>query len=130
MSILTNLLEGKITWGQAVTQIESDIASVASKSQAGALVLSGLESIVKQGASDAITIGQTAAADYLGPLSKAAELALDAALTTATKGIATPFTPLVNSGIDQIVNFAQAEINAWSLKAKAALTAVPTPSAP
>lgn len=127
MSILTELMHGRITFAQAAKEAtdwaQSVIAKDAVLTQAAAATLT----IVKQGASDAITIGDTALAQHAIPVADAVEAALETALAGATGGVSVVLNPLIDSGIDQFVNVAVAAAHAWALEYKAKLA---TPAAP
>ena len=129
MSILSDLMSGKITWNTASTEAtawaEKLIASDATLTGAAETILSD----VKQAASDAITMADSALAAYVLPASKSVEAALEAALAGATKGMSVPFNPMISDGIDSIANAIKNEADAWALKTKASLASAPTPPA-
>lgn len=123
MSILTELMHGKITFSQAAAKAtawaQSIIAGDAVLTEAAGASLS----IVKQAASDAITIGDTALATHAGPVADAVEAALETALSRATNGASVAFNPLIDAGIDQFVNVAVSAAHSWALEYKAKLAA-------
>lgn len=129
MSILTELLHGKITFTQAATQAEA----WASKVSGGNPVLTAIEgavlSNVKQAASNAVDLAEGELGKLLAGASGQVEAALDGLLASATGGLSTPFNPLINHGIDTIANAIKAEADAWALRVKASL-ASPVTTAP
>jgi hypothetical protein len=127
MSILTDLLKGKITFGQAASEAEQWASHIVSADPTLATAAGAILSDVKQAASNAVSMADGAVGAAVGPLAATIETGLDAALATVTKGESIPFNGFVNDGIDQMAAAIKAEADAWSLKAKAALA---TPAAP
>lgn len=129
MSILSQLMRGKITFSQAATQAGDYAQKLTAADPALAATSAAILSAVKQGASNAIMLADTA----LGPMILAAgdtvEAALETALASATKGLSVPFNPIMDATIDQIAAAAKAQADAWALAAKAKLAAA-TPPAP
>lgn len=82
---------------------------------------------MKQGASDTLTLASGALASAAPALTTGLEKLADAALGTVSNGVALPLVPMVNSGIDDLVNLGIATLQAWALKAKAGL-ATPKPT--
>jgi hypothetical protein len=121
VSILTDLIEGKITFSTAALEVEQWGEKLISSDATLTNVAGALVSDAKQAASDAISIGDTALSAVILPASKAVEAALEGALASATKGLSVGFNPLISSGIDTIASALQSEIATWSLQAKAAL---------
>jgi hypothetical protein len=121
MSILTELMHREITFSQAATKAtawaQSIIAGNAVLTQAAGETLD----IVKQAASDAITIGDSALAAHAAPVADAVEAALETALAGATGGVSVVFNPLIDAGVDQFVNVAVAAAHSWALEYKAKL---------
>ena len=126
MSILTDLAEGKITFPTAATEAESWASKLITSDPTLSTAASGVLSDVKQAASDAVGMADTAIGTAILPAAKGVEVALDAALATVTKGVSIPFNGFVNDGIDQMAAAIKAEADAWALKAKAALAAPAT----
>jgi hypothetical protein len=123
MSILTDLIEHKTTWKEAATQVENWVTSVLNHDQTLAATIQAVESDVKQAASNAVDMADSALGAYIGPAAKAAEAALEGALAAATRGVSLPFNPFITDGIDKIAAAVKAEADAWALKAKATLAA-------
>ena len=119
MSDLTDLAEGKITFGQFVAKAtawtQALIAHDPALTQASAAVLSD----VKQAASDAVGMADTYVGAAIMPAAAGVEVALDAALATLTKGASIPFNGFVNDGIDKMAAAVKSEADTWALKAKA-----------
>lgn len=129
MSILTDLLEHKISFSQAaeaaVQWARTLVAHDASLTAAAEAVLSD----VKQAASNAVDLADTAIGSAIVPGAKAVETALDAALARLTGGLSIPFNGFVDDGVDRLAAVIKAEADAWALKVKAnlaAATAKPT----
>lgn len=122
MSILTELFEGKITFGQASEKATGWAQALTSKDPALAAAVGASLSIIKQGASNAIMLADTELGQYIHPAAVAVETALDAALAGATRGASLPFNPIVNSSIDQMAATVKAAADAWALQAKSNLT--------
>jgi hypothetical protein len=125
MSILSDLLNKKITFQQAVTEATSWATTLTSHDATLTADVGTALSGVKQAASDAITLGDTLVGQAIGPATVATETALDAALAGLTKGASVPFNPFVNDGIDAMANAVKNAADAWALQAKASL--VPKP---
>lgn len=127
MSILSELLERKITFSQAASQAAQWASNLIAHdpilSNAAGTVLTD----VKQAASNAIDMADTAIGVAILPAAKGVEASLDAALASITKGASIPFNGFVNDGIDKMAAAIKAEADAWALKAKAALA---TPAKP
>lgn len=121
MSILTDLLERKITFGQAAQEAAAWASSLISHDPVLSSTASAVLSDVKQGASNAVDMADTAIGVAIVPAAKAAEAALDAALSSVTKGASVAFNPFVNDGIDRMAAAIKAEADAWALKVKAQL---------
>lgn len=122
MSILTDLWEKKITFSQAAAKIGDFISNLANTNQGVAAVVATVETDAKQAASDAITLGDTALGNVLLPFVKTLEPGLDAALIRYAGPFGAIAVPVTNDAIDKITATVISEANAWSLKAKAALS--------
>ena len=79
MSIIAQLVEGKITWSQAETQIEGWFKGILSSNPAIATDVAAAQSDLKQVASDALGLADTA----LGPIISAGALSVEGAATVA-----------------------------------------------
>lgn len=122
-SVITNIVSGATKlWHEVVTDIEADAAKVRAALPSSALPnFDAAVSVIKQGASDAISLADSAFAGSAGRIAPAIEAALDAELVALTNGAALPLVPLVNDGVDKLDAFAVSVAHAWALKAKAAL---------
>lgn len=128
MSILSQLFEGKITFDQAISSstqwFDTLLAKAPTSVQAG---VGAASSDFKQAASNAVALADTA----LGPLLATATIAVNAAangaLTAAMGGLGAPLTPLVDAGIDSIINALHAEVDAVASQFRAQLVS-PTPA--
>jgi hypothetical protein len=125
LSILSDLIEGKITFSTAASDIVQWAEKLISNDPAVTNAAASLVTDAKQAASDAITIGESALGPVILPASKALETALETALASATKGLSVGFNPLISSGIDTIANALQSQIATWALEAKASLATAP-----
>jgi hypothetical protein len=122
VSILLDLIRGKITFATAATEAGQWAQKVvAANPQAQAFASASL-SAVKQGASNAVALADTELADHYAQIVGAVEAGADAALSGATGGKALPAVPLVNATIEQIAAAGKAALDAWALQAKANLT--------
>lgn len=126
MSILTELMHHQITWDQAKAKAEQWAQALSSSDPALATAIGDSLSAVKQGASNAIALADTALNNHFADMTQAVEAAVDAALVKVSGGAALPAVPLVNGVIDQIAASAKAVADAWALEAKAKL-AQPNP---
>lgn len=130
MSIVSDALGKRITWGTATAQIGqwfSQIlgpnASAEAAQQAGALMAD-----LKQSASDAIGLADTALGPILAAGALAAEVAADTALKAAIGPLATVVTPAIDTAITQAENALVAAIRARSVAMRASLSKPATPS--
>lgn len=126
MSILTQLIEGKITFHDAASQIESWARGIVAKDQTLTSTVGAVMSDVKQAASNAVEMADSALGAYIHPAALATEAALEGALAAVTKGASLPFNPFITDGVDKIAAAVKAEADAWALKTKAALAGAPT----
>lgn len=129
MSILSQALKGQLTFAAASAQAAAWAQALVAHDPALTAASGALLSIVKQGASDAIMMADTAMGPLIQPAANGLEVALDAALASATKGLSVPFNPIMDSAIDQMAAVMKATADTWALSAKARLAA-PPPAAP
>lgn len=129
MSILTDLLHGKITFSQAASEAEQWASHIVSADPTLATAAGAILSDVKQAASNAVSMADGAVGTAVGPLAVTIETGLDAALATVTHGASVPFNGFVNDGIDRMAAAIKAEADTWALKAKSALAAPAAPAA-
>ena len=129
MSILSQLFSGKITFSQAITEGQQWFDAILAKSPAAVQsdVAQGLSDF-KQAASNAVALADTALGPILAVGTTAVEAAANTALTAATGGLAVPLTPIMDSGITQVVNALHAEIDAVAAQVRAKLTGTPAAS--
>lgn len=122
MSIFSQLVKKQITFSQAVTQT----AAWATKTVTSDPVLLAAEgqavSVLKQRASDALGLADTAIGVHLGEAVSAVENAADTFLLKITGGVASPDVPVVNAGIENSANILKAAIDAKVMEWKAKLT--------
>lgn len=129
MSILTELLEKKITFSQAAQKAAGWAQAIVAHDPTLSGTANAVLSDVKQGASNAVDIADSALSASIMPAAKGVESLLENALSAATKGVTVPFNPLISDGIDRIADAIKAEADAWALKAKATLATPQSPSA-
>jgi hypothetical protein len=122
MSILTQLLKKQITFTQAATEIENWAQSLVSKDANLTAATGVLVTDLKQAASNAVDLADHEFATYVQPAADAVAVALESALASASKGATLPFNPFVTHGIDTIASAVKAEVDAWAMQAKSALT--------
>ncbi len=125
MSILSQVLSGKITFGEAAAKIAADASKLINSDPTLAQTVGAIQSDLKQAASEAVTMADSALGKYIAPATAGIEAAADLALAGVTGGKSIPFNPLINDGIDRIAAAIKSEADAWALKAKAALVTPP-----
>jgi hypothetical protein len=127
MSILSDAFSKRITWTTAATQIGQWFAQILGPNASGeaAQQAGALMSDLKQAASDAIGLADTA----LGPILAAGALAVEGAADTALKAAigpaATIITPAIDAAITQAENALVAAIKARSVALRASLAQHP-----
>lgn len=89
-------------------------------------LIAAIEPGLKQAASDAVSMADTAFVDAAQPLAAATELALDAAYAKYAGPVAPIASAASHDVIDKVAAAAIAQANLWALQAKAALA---TPAA-
>lgn len=124
MSIISDALKGKITWAQATQEIGNWFAQIGHRVMSdptASQAANDLQTIVKQGASDALGLADTAISDHLGEATSAVESAADAFVLKVTGGLALPAVPLLNAGIEKSFSILHAALHAKELEWKAKL---------
>jgi hypothetical protein len=124
MSIVSDLLHGKITWDTAKTEIEtwgSQVTQQLGSSPAVAAATSGVIADLKQAASDAITTADTLAGPIIATGATAVEVATDVAIKTYLGPFGNIASPLAHDAIDKIASGLKATIDAVAMEAKAGL---------
>lgn len=92
MSILSDLLGKKITFSQAVTETETWAEQLIAHDPTVTAVTGDVVTEIKQGASNAVDLADSALGAIIAPASKALEATLETALAAATKGLSTGLT--------------------------------------
>lgn len=120
--IVSGLEKGAVTlWNDAESIINADVARVEAVLPASAKPLFAASvSIVKQGASDALTMGAGLVAAGAPAAIASVEAAADALLAAYTGPVAPVLTLGANDLIDGVAAPLIAAVNAWVLKQKAA----------
>ena len=122
MSILSQLIHGKITWAQALTDIEAWAGALLDKAPLPIHdAINAAVKDVKQGASDAIALGDTLAGPLIDTAASAAGIAFKAAVTTYLGPFGATVTPAGLDAIDRIRDGVIAELHVLALQAKAGL---------
>jgi hypothetical protein len=121
MSILSQLFKKNITFTQAATQAAEWASQVAAHDPVLVQASGEALSIIKQGASNAIMLADTALGQIISPAADAVELALETALAKATGGVSVAFNPMISSSIDQMAAVVKTAADAWAMEAKAKL---------
>lgn len=124
MSILTELLRGKIKWPEAKAKADGWLAATTAK--ASPEVKAGLEELtadVKQAASDAIALASTAAAPIILVAGEAVEQAALAAMKAYLGPIAVPLTPMTSDAINRIEQALIQQVKEAGLRMRAELAA-------
>lgn len=132
MSIISQALKGQITWGQAAQEIGNWFAQVGHRVMSDPIAsqaVNELQSVVKQGASNALAFADTELGQHYGEATAAVESAVDALMLKATGGVAAPAVPFVNAGIEQAIGVLKSALDAKELEWKAKLQA-PTAAQP
>lgn len=121
MSILNDLIKGKITFQTAVVEAEQWAANIVAHDANLAPAAAAVLSDIKQGASNAVELAGSELGGLIGGVTSPLEAALDGLLAKASGGATLPFNALINHSIDTIASAVQAEITAWTAKTKASL---------
>lgn len=127
MSILSEALRKKITWPQAASAALAWTQKLVAHDETLVTAASEAQTIVKQGFSDAISLADTALSGHAADLADAVEAALEAALAAATGGKSVALNPLIDTGVDQLVNVVVAAAHAKAMEFKASLAVVAPP---
>jgi hypothetical protein len=122
MSILTELLHKKITFGEAVHKANGWAEDVIGHDQALTTAAGQALSAIKQGASDAVSAADSLLAPHLAAAAEKIEAALEQTLASATDGLSVPLNPLIDAGVDKIAAIAKQVGDTWALEVKARLT--------
>jgi hypothetical protein len=123
MSILNDLLKGKITFKTAATEAATWVSQIVGRDANLAGAMGTVLSDLKQGASNAVALAETDLGGYIASVTSPLETALEAMLAKATGGASLPFNPLITHSIDTIAAAVKAEVDAWATKTKAGLAA-------
>lgn len=122
-SIIAQIFNGAVTvWDDVKADIEKDAAKI--EAVLGGASSPGVAAVVtdiKQGASDALSTASAMVATYEPKFVTGLEALADAALSTYTGGLALPLVALTNEGIEKLSAAGASALQAWALKAKAAL---------
>ena len=125
MSILNDLLKGRITFATAASEAATWVSQIVAKDAALAGSMGVVLSDLKQGASNAVALAETDLGAYIGSVTVPLETALETMLAKATNGVSIPFNPLITHAIDTIAAAVKAEVDAWATKTKASLAGAP-----
>jgi len=137
MSILSQLFSGKITFSQAESQVDTWFSTILSKAPAAVQGdVATASSALKQAASDAVGLADTALGGILATGSTIVESAANTALNATIGPIAAAtLTPAVDASITAVTNGLKAAIDAEATALRAQLaqgpatvTVQPTPT--
>lgn len=122
MNLITQIWNGAVKdFNAAEAWVDKEIAAVEKALPGATTTINAVGSDLKQAASDAIGLADTALAGIIPAAATAITGAADAALLAYTGPLALPLTPLTNDGIMQIEAALVSTINSWALTAKAKL---------
>lgn len=128
MSILTEALRRRITFGQAAIQIEAWGSALLSKAPAAVQTDVGAAiSDLKQAASNAIQLADTAAGPLIAEGSVAVSTAFTAVLTKYLGPLAAVESPVTTDAVNTVAAALKAEIDAMATQAIASLKPAPAP---
>lgn len=130
MSIVTDLIEKKITFSTAVSQFGSWLGKTLGSDQALNTAGADALSVLKQGASDAIALGDTALASHASELATGVAALINATLVKATGGVSAAASPMISAGIRQLVGIAVNAAHAEALAFEASLAPGTTATQP
>lgn len=123
MSIATQLLEGKISLGQAYAEVEAWEKQIIAGAPASVqTTVQNTTANVQTQLSNLIGYADTAVDQELTPAVTAIEASLDGLFAALTNGATTPANPLINAGLTGVANIIKALVDAAATKARAALT--------
>ena len=126
MSILSDLLNHKITFSQAASEFVGWGDKIIANDPAATAAVGVIVADAKQAASDAVALAGTALGNLIAPATLAVEAAASGAMTAAIGPVGSALlTPAVDSAITTVSNLLKAEIDA----AESALRASLKPSA-
>lgn len=127
MSIIADIYNGvKSNWTAISAEIEELFAKVKAALPSSSVAdLAVAQQDLKQAASIALGDVVAGVIGFEPTFVKGLESSADNALASLTGGLTVPLNPLLNNGIEDIVNKGTAALQAWGLKQKAAAIAVP-----
>ena len=122
MSILSDLLNKKITFSEAATEAEQWAAKIVASDSSLTTAVGTVTADLKQAASNAVALAGTALGALIAPAAATVEAAANELLTKAIGAGATTITPAVDNAITTGANALKAEIDAaeTALRAKLA----------
>lgn len=128
MSILSDALSKRITWSTAAQQLGDWVAKIIGPNASAQAAAQGgaLLTDLKQAASDAIALADTALGPLLATGAQAVEVAADAAIAAALGPAAPILTPVVDAGLMQAEKALVAAIHTRFLAARASLAQHPS----
>ena len=131
MSIFSQLIHGKISFSQAATQVEQWFAKeIGSLDPAVSAAANAAVSDLKQAASIAVGLGDTALGGLLGTATGVVEGAVNTAIATALGPAAPQLTPAVDAAISHISDTLKAAIDAEAARLRAGLATPAVTMAP
>ncbi len=122
MSILSQLLTGKITWDTAAQETGQWFQKLSANASPAILQdIAQAEAALKQGLSNAIALGDTALGPVLTNAVVPVETAVTGFLDVITKGANTPLTPAEDAAISLGIQAFHTLIDELATQARAAL---------
>lgn len=122
MSLLTDLINKKITFSQFVSQAEAWVVKTAGSNPVAIAASGEVLSDLKQAASNAVALADTSLGALIAPAGLAVEAAINGVLTKAIGTGATALTPAIDNAIDTATAALKAELDAYAAKLRASLT--------
>lgn len=129
MSIISDALKGKISWGTAAAEIGQWFSQITAHSPALGQMVAQDVSTVKQYASDAISFADGLLATNQANIAHATETAIETELGVLTGGASHALDAFTSDGIDKLVASAVAAAHATGLAWKAKLATPPANAA-
>lgn len=121
MSIVNDLIKGRITFSQVATQIAQWADKVFASNGTATQFESATVSALKQGASNLVALADSELASHYDVMLASVTSAADVALAKVTGGLAIPAVPLMNQTIKDLAAAGKHALDVWALQSQAAL---------
>ena len=126
MSILTDLLNKKITFSQAASEAEQWASHIVAGDSNLTVAIGVVTSDLKQAASNAVALADTALGALISPAATTVETVANELLTKAIGPSASVITPAIDNAITTSANALKAEIDAAATALRAKLSSSAT----